>query len=85
VSLRLTSCVVMESPKNSIKGREKITLFRRFYTTLLKKTYSFSIEMSTRINDYDLKHCIVRRDLKMQSSGRKRGDRGRLVHYKPLL
>jgi hypothetical protein len=37
------------SPKNSIKGRKKIRLFRRFFTPLLKKNYSFSIKMSTRI------------------------------------
>jgi hypothetical protein len=37
------------SPKNSIKGREKIRLFRRFFTPLLKKNYSFSIKMSIRI------------------------------------
>jgi len=64
----------MESPKNSIKGRKKIKLIRRFFTPLLKKNYSFSIKMSTRIkqelNDYHLKCCIVRQNLKMKSSGR---------------
>jgi len=37
------------SPKNSIKGREKIKLLRRFFNPLLKKNYSFPIKMSTRI------------------------------------
>jgi len=39
----------MESSKNSIKGRGKITLSRRVFTVLLKKNYSFQIRMSTRI------------------------------------
>jgi len=39
----------MESPKNSIKRRKKIRLFRRFFTPLFTKNYSFSIKMSTRI------------------------------------
>jgi hypothetical protein len=37
------------SPKNSIKGRKKIRLFRRVFTPLLTKNYSFWIKMSTRI------------------------------------
>jgi hypothetical protein len=37
------------SPKNSIKGREKTRLLRRFFTLLLTKNYSFWIKMSTRI------------------------------------
>jgi hypothetical protein len=65
-------------PKNSIKGREKIKLLRRFSTPLLKKNYSFLIKMSTGINkginDYHLQSCIVRENLKMRSTGRKRGD-----------
>jgi hypothetical protein len=36
-------------PKNSIKGREKIRLFRRVFTPLLRKNYSSGIKMSTRI------------------------------------
>jgi hypothetical protein len=39
----------MESPKNSIIGREKIRLIKRVFTPLLTKNYSFWIKMSTRI------------------------------------
>jgi len=39
----------MESPQKLHKRREKIRLFRRFFTPLLKKNYSFSTKMSTRI------------------------------------
>jgi hypothetical protein len=47
------------SPKNSIKGREKIRLFRRLFTPLLKKSYSFSIKMSTRIKrlSFEMLYC----------------------------
>jgi hypothetical protein len=50
------------SPKNSIKGRKKIRFFRRVFTPLLKKNYSFSIKMSTRIkelNDYHLSFVVL--------------------------
>jgi hypothetical protein len=36
-------------PKNSIKGRKKIRLLRRFFYSAVKKNYLFSIKMSTRI------------------------------------
>jgi len=47
------------SPKNSIIGREKIRLFRRFFTPLLTKNYSSSIKMSTRIKrlSFEMLYC----------------------------
>jgi hypothetical protein len=47
------------SPKNSIKGRKNIRLFRWFFTPLLIKNYSFSIKMSTRIKrlSFEMLYC----------------------------
>jgi hypothetical protein len=47
------------SPKNSIKGRGKIRLFRRIFTPLLTKNYSFYIKMSTRIKSlsFEMLYC----------------------------
>jgi hypothetical protein len=47
------------SPKNSIKGRKKKRLFRRFFTPLLTKNYSFSIKMSIRIKrlSFEMLYC----------------------------
>jgi hypothetical protein len=45
------------SLKNSIKGRKKIRLFRRFFTPLLTKNYTFSIKMSTRIKRLSTEIC----------------------------
>jgi len=39
----------MESPPKLHKRRKKIRFFRRVFTPLLKKNYSFSIKMSTTI------------------------------------
>jgi len=49
----------MESPKNSIKGRKKTRLLRRFFTLLLTKNYSFWIKMSTRIKrlSFEMLYC----------------------------
>jgi hypothetical protein len=44
----------MEFPKKLHKRKEKIRLLRRLFTPLLKKNYSFSIKMSTRIKRLSL-------------------------------
>jgi len=65
----------MESPKNSIKGRKKITLFRRVFTALLEKNYSFQIRMSTRIKrlSFEMLYCMAKsknEEYRKLSSGR---------------
>jgi hypothetical protein len=47
------------SLKNSLKGRKKIRLLRRFFTPLLTKNYSFLIKMSTRLKrlSFEMLYC----------------------------
>jgi len=49
----------MESPQELHKRKEKIRLFRKVFTPLLTKNYSFSIRMSTRIKRlaFEMLYC----------------------------
>jgi len=49
----------MESPQKLHRRKEKIMLFRRVFIPLLKKNYSFSIRMSTKIKrlSFEMLYC----------------------------